>query len=81
MNPITFDEANNILKAAPGTEDEVEDLPIYYGDTDIISCWSATWWERLQILFTGRVWFWIMGETHPPVSLQTYYPFVKRENC
>lgn len=22
----------------------------------VTSCWAATWWERLCILFTGKIW-------------------------
>ena len=34
----------------------------------LLSCWSASWKQRLKILFTGRVWLQVRG-VQPPVSL------------
>jgi hypothetical protein len=32
-------------------------LPAFHEQTgSVTSCWKARWWERLMILFTGRIW-------------------------
>lgn len=84
MKPIDFPQANNLLCAAPGTEDLVEDLPVCRytygwnpndgGTPCTASCWKATWWERLKILWTGRVYFACLAKTHPPVFLTPTLP-------
>ena len=35
----------------------------------IVSCWQASWIDRLRLLFTGRVWLTVYSKQHPPVCL------------
>ena len=76
-----FKESNGKLTAPMGEEDRVYDLPIrricYDGDPAtlaVVSCWEATWKERLAILFTGRTWFVCWGPTHPPIRIEGVRP-------
>lgn len=57
MQPIKFN-LQNITFA----EDQEEYLPlpafVDYSrlDKPVISCWQLTWKERVQLLFTGKIW-------------------------
>lgn len=72
---INFKEANDVLRAAPGTEDRVHDLPIcratLAGDPCVVSCWTLPWWKRLKYLFTGRMYLIVQGHAHPPLLLDS----------
>ena len=75
MEGIAFKEQTALLAAPRGQKGKVYDLPIkriQYSDGTpaVISCWQASWKERLAILFTGRVWFFCFGHTHPPILLK-----------
>lgn len=75
MKPVSFDNANTVLKAPAGHENEVNDLPCFRDGQHVISCWRASLIERLRFLLTGRIWFWCWGTTHPPVLLDTKQPW------
>lgn len=53
MTPIEFPQQTDILAK---DQPEYLNLPCYLDDIEFISCWSLTVWERLLLLFTGRVW-------------------------
>lgn len=48
-----------------------DDLPAHKTDDYLISCWRLTFWERLQVLFGGRVYLFVAGDAQPPVMLET----------
>ena len=79
MTPIEFEGMNTVLRAPEGAEDWCQDLKIHRGAYEggmpfVLSCWRASWRERLAILFTGRVWFRAISNTHPPISIQGTRP-------
>ncbi len=79
MKPIRFAQANDLLFAAPGTEDTVQDLPICRfqfsdGSPGVTSCWEMGWWERLKAFWTGRVYITAVARTHPPIFIHTLLP-------
>lgn len=53
MKQITFKEANKSL-AVVGKEP----IPAYVDETipQVVTCWKMSLWERLKILFTGKVY-------------------------
>lgn len=79
--PAKFPEANYTLKAAPGTEDTVQDLAIHHTPADgknppvLTSCWKLTPGELEEINKTGVVWLHVLGETSYPVALTGNNPF------
>lgn len=81
MRGIEFPEATTKLLAPQGMEDTVYDLHIWKDDNMglIISKWKMSWWDRLRCLLTGTVWLHVQGTTHPPVTIETSYPFERRE--
>lgn len=68
-----FEQANTVLKAPPGSEDKVYDLPIcrptnYPG---VVSCWEVPLEAIHEISKTRRIYLMVQGRTHPPVILVT----------
>ena len=80
MEAVGFLESNATLRGCPadqfGTDQDVADLKVYVGGGQVISCWRATFLERLCVLVTGRVWFRCYGKSHPPILLYGHFPFV-----
>ncbi len=79
MRATDFPEATTQLLAPEGMEDQVYDLNIWKSQEFdlVISKWKMTWRERFQILFLGHVWLHVTGQTHPPVTIETFYPFAE----
>jgi hypothetical protein len=82
MQFAEFPEANDVLKASPGTEHYVNDLPIYrQAQTTaqlpcVVSCARLSPEELAEVNRTGVVYLQVIGHTHPPVSLHGINPFV-----
>lgn len=56
MTPIEFDEQTTVLAK---NQPEYQPLPVHVtGDSTrtMTACWKLTWRERLNLLFTGRLW-------------------------
>lgn len=59
---------------------EYEPLPAHKtADGEVISCWSLTWRERLELLCTGKLWLSVLTFHFPlqPQYPSAYYPFQK----
>jgi len=79
MQGIPFSESNKVLNKPEGmTDKECYSLPVFNDGKQSISCWKASFWERLTVFLTGRVWLSVrFGDTQPPVWIMGTYPFVK----
>lgn len=84
MQFTDFPEANDVLKAAPGTEDHVNDLPIFRQSFQqlqegqmpcVVSCAKLSPEELAEVNRTGVVYLQVLGHTHPPVALHSISPF------
>lgn len=80
MKAIDFPERNTII-----AKDQPQYFPlpahIVVGEEcRTIFCWKANFWERLQILFTGKIWHHVLTFGNPlqPQLLQVDTPFVKQ---
>ena len=65
MQPTDFPEANALFG-----RDQKEYLPLpalrkESEPGEVVSCWKATWRERLLILVTGRVWLGVLTFGRP----------------
>ena len=69
MHPVDFKYRNFTFK---GT---LLDLPCFKGPEQIISCWKIGFWEHIKLIFTGKIWLYVWGGTHPHVGLSAEYPF------
>lgn len=71
MKPIWFKQANKNLQAPQGmTREECGDLYVHTDGKECISLWQLNFWERLSVLFFGRIWLIVLsGQTQPPVML------------
>lgn len=82
MKATKFPEANKILTAPPGREEEVYDLPVWSDGDRCISFWQPTEEEKAAIARGEPVCLWVMGTTHPPVAVEVGSPFdVNTWNC
>lgn len=69
MKPIDFPQSTKVLQR-PSTmaESECQSLHVWNDGNQCVSCWKATFKERIKILFTGKVWLGVLsGKTQPPV--------------
>ena len=84
MKAVKFSQCNFVWRGWDHTGDgepggqgvppKVYDLPVYCTDQDqSLSCWKMSFWDRLRVLLTGRVWLWVCGQ-HPPVSVEAKRP-------
>lgn len=59
-------------------ESECQSLPVWSDGNQCVSCWKASFKERLLVLFTGKVWLGVLsGKTQPPVFVAGESVFVK----
>ncbi|GAG39678.1 unnamed protein product, partial [marine sediment metagenome] len=49
----------------------IVDLPVYRDDEQVISCWKIPLLRRFKVLFTRRVYLQVLGQTHPPLHIET----------
>ena len=57
MKPVDFEYSNDMI----GSE-----IPVNRSYGILLSSWQASWRERLQMLFTGRIWIAVKGNAMPP---------------
>ena len=74
--PIPFTQQNGNLKAPSGSPDVLE-LPIHRADGMILSKWRLTKPEIEDVLRTGIVWLWVLGDRMPP-AFQASLPISRR---
>ena len=75
MEPIEFAEANKLW-----AEDQPEYLPLHTwsDERETISLWHVSWWERIYIFITGRIWLRQLNFDQPlqPQRPEVRNPFV-----
>lgn len=64
MKPVEFKEQNVVYAK---DQKEYLDLPSYRDKATgrVISCWKLSLFERLKLLFTGRLWLHILAFNNP----------------
>lgn len=74
--PVDFPESNSVVT---GQSSEVGDLPVWKGRHPnghhvYISAWEFGLWERLKLLFTGRIYLGLISGLQPPawISLTAF---------
>jgi len=74
MRLIEFEEQNAIIAE---NQDEYENMPAHVFDNQLVCCWKLSMRERIKILFTGKIWHFILTGKKPvqPQALTTEYPF------
>lgn len=87
MNPSAFPEQTGVLTGDPVNWGK--DIGIYaavpvhmfHGDARgrMCCCWKLTWLERVQVLFTGRIWHVMVtyGQPVPPQYLSPIKPYME----
>jgi hypothetical protein len=77
MIPVSFEGQNTVY-----AKDQKPYLPLpAYRSEDgrVITCWKMSWWERICMVVTGRVWFHTLTFNQPlqPQILSTKSPFTE----
>lgn len=73
--PVAFPEVNFRYVAPAGMEATCGDLPCFRDTGIAISCWSfPSISQRLRFLFTGKLWFTVLSNGHPPITLAVLKP-------
>ncbi len=77
MEAVNFPEQNDVLKA--GENEDCFDLPICR-TTDgkypvVLSKWKLTKQELNEIKKTECIYFYVRGNTHPPITITSLNPF------
>lgn len=77
MNPIEFKEQNKVYAK---NQTQYKPLPVYEDNGDYgscIHCWELSFIERIKILFTGKLWVYVLNFGHPlhPIKLMVNNPF------
>ena len=76
MKPITFNGYNALVakdQKEYGTLPAAIFPPEAKGNLiTAVSCWKLTFWERVKILFTGKIWHInLFRSNYPPVFMST----------
>ncbi len=88
LNAVDFKESNNVVKG-----EGYFDLPTFKDDTQFISCWKASVYQRIKFLFSGKVWLCLEHKNqskemkdmfggknyHQPSSVAIESPFTKEQ--
>lgn len=79
MEPIEFEEQTIVIAK---DQPEYRSLPAYLArdaNGTTVFCWKLTWKERLQLLFTGKIWHTILtfNTSLQPQLLETTKPEMK----
>lgn len=60
MKPVKFKEHNFVYAE---NQPEYTPLPVFKNDMrnpdsrgEVISCWKLSFWERVRVLFSGKIW-------------------------
>jgi len=64
--PRDFHGRNSLLKPPSGLEKIVPELPAHIYDQGVITCWTLTEDERVEIARTGVVWLHVAGHNIAP---------------
>jgi hypothetical protein len=80
MKPIKFKEHNKVYAK---NQPQYLQLPVYEDNEQggrVFHCWQFTLWERIKILFIGKLWISIRNFKQPlqPIAPFVYNPFRKK---
>lgn len=83
MTPIPFPEQHMVIaEGQPMTDDpngpKFQGLPSWVSENETVSCWQLSWWERIVVLCTGRIWHQQFNWSKPlqGIWMQTQRPQV-----
>ena len=73
--PVAFTGSYFVYVSPAGMEESCGDLPCFRDVGIAISCWSfPSIKQRIRFLFTGQIWFTVIGSGHPPIALGIIKP-------
>lgn len=80
MIPQRFAEANTVMRAPKGMEDECSDIHAYRDGTYVLTAWRPPPEELVKINLGEPVYLTVVGKTMPPVAVSANRPFVDVES-
>lgn len=82
MQTISFSPYEQVAQVSNPNFSNCPVLTSRYADMtpEIVSCWELTIWERIKLLFTGRLFLHVLGNELPPIKLSQDFEHVKRIN-
>lgn len=74
MKPVKTNLTDKILFAPTDWNESMGDckgLPVCHVDGVFYSYWKLTFFERMSVLFFGKIRLAMVGSAHPPVLIST----------
>ena len=65
MKPIKFKHSNVVYAEDQPQYQPLPALKIQSEEGEVITCWKLTFFERIKILFTGKMWMSLMSFNNP----------------
>jgi len=65
MKPIKFKHQNKVYAEDQPQYQPLPVLKIDGAEGNVISCWKLSFWERLRVLFFGKIWMNLMSFNKP----------------
>jgi hypothetical protein len=72
IKPVKFKQQNKTLGL---NNPNVEELPVFQDDKQIISCWKISFFGRIKLLLTGKIWCSVYAQKFNPMWIDDIYPF------
>ena len=83
LKPIDFKFANT-----RATGKGYFDLPVFKDDNQFVSCWALNFWQRLRILFSGKIWIMLEHSKQPKEMKEQFFsgkayhqPIIVLDHC
>lgn len=82
MKPVKFKGANVTFAEDQPQYQPLHALRLKDEKGTVVSCWTFGFWERIQVLFFGRVWLRLctFGRPLQPQMLSVECPFVRYDD-
>lgn len=79
MKPVNFKHQNTIFAKDQPEYHPLPALRLGGKEGEVVSCWEVSFWERVRILFTGKVWVSIMTYKKPLSVVQKIIKMTQKE--
>ena len=83
MKPISFPEQTTVFAEEQSQYRPLPAHAIHDADGRVISCWQLNVWERIKLLWSGKIWVHQLTFNNGPLQpqlLEVKFPFIKESN-
>lgn len=80
MKPVKFKECNVLFGSSQPEYNPLPALIVREGQYPVYSCWNLSFFERIKILFTGKIWHgqYTFGDKYRPTLLSVDKNIIKQ---